>query len=147
MKRFGKAENERLMAVSAFLILPLLIGGITYLVYLRSINVIKSETDFVLHIFYVILPCVITCFGTYEVLYSRKIKKVFLFHFKRFLVHTVVFASYWVTAIALWFALQSLISWKYSLILSGFVALLVLVIIIRIPRITNALNKIDEGEQ
>lgn len=147
MKKLEKSESERIALIATISALPLLIGGIVYVIHLRSINAIKSDVEFVLFSFCILLFSTIICFVFYELLYSLKVKGKRLFHLKRFFTHTFAFIVYWASIIVLWSALQFLsIPWKYGILIASLTSSLVLALMVNIPKIKNFLKKIEEGE-
>ena len=70
-KTLHRESDEKLWLISGLMSLPLLIGGSIYLIHLRSIYVIKSDTDLVLYVF-VILAFLYAMFIYYRLCDIRK---------------------------------------------------------------------------
>lgn len=145
-----KGTNEQILTASAFSILPLMLGAIVYLIHLRSINVLDSDSDLVSYVIPTTLVCIILFLGMYEILYSYKIERKASYQIKRFLIRTSLFACYMLFVLAMWYALQffllPMLSWKYNFLVSFFVATMLLVIVVvKIPRIRDAMAKLEKG--
>lgn len=143
-------DDEKIIAIIFIVSLPFLAGSIIYIIHLKSINILPlSDADLILYMFSLGLIDLIICFGIYEILCNRRIKKPFTFHFARFSTRTLIITGYFIFIILLWHILNcllfSLISWRHTLMISCIFAVFALVAIVNIPKIKNFLKKIEEG--
>jgi len=143
----GQEEEQRIMGISAMLTLPILLGGAFYVViYLHAITDLIDINQAIMYLFFLVAPVSTGfCFAIYEVLFSRKIDKTFLFHLKRFLSRMIIVLSYFSCVVVLWtafnFFLSALISWRYLLILSFFIPSVILAIFAAIPKTRRIVAK------
>jgi hypothetical protein len=148
-QELSREEDERLMGTSAILILPIMIGGVIYIIYLQATNVIHYYEG-ILYTFLLLAPITMAlCFTVYEILFSRKIKKTFKFHFKRFLSHMTLLAiPLYLTALwgILHFLLSPPMADKHVLLLSAIILLFTLAIVVAIPKTRHLISKLTKGE-
>ena len=145
-----KGINERIMSISFLLVMPLMLGAIVYVIYLRSVNVVGSDTDVIFLVTPTTLGCIVLFLGIYEVLYGHEIERKPAYQIKRFLLYSSLSTLYFSFALGLWSAMQfyllPFLYWRYSLILSFFVATMLLaVLILRIPKLRNLLSRLENG--
>lgn len=145
-QRFNPKEDEHIWAIPAALATFISVGGVIYTIYLKAIGVI-SDNVLVLYAFSFWFPfSIAVCFGTYEVLFSVKIKKPFLFHLKRFLFRMTVIFGYMLCFIAFWSLLSPLTSWKSALLLTLILTSMTLAMLVAIPKTRKLIKKFTEGE-
>jgi hypothetical protein len=142
--------NEQILKACALAILPFAIGGPMYLIYLRSMNIIASDAEFVFYLIAVALMDIVLLLGIYEVLYSYKIERKPVYQIRRFLLRASLSALYLSFVLGLWYALQFYLLpslyWKYSLLASFFVAtMLLIVVVVRIPKLRDLFTRLEKG--
>jgi len=140
------------MGISAMLTLPILLGGAFYVViYLHAITGIIDINQAIMYLFLLVAPVSTGfCFAIYEVLFSRKIDKTFLFNLKRFLSRMIIVSSYFFSVVVFWtvftFFLSAIISWKYILLLTLFASSLTLAILVAVPKTRQFIEKFTKGD-
>jgi hypothetical protein len=145
-----RKTNEQITTISFFAMLPVLFGGILFVIYLRSTNALGSDTDLVLLGIPIILVCIVLFLGIYEIMYGYRIERKPAYQIKRFLLRSSLSALYLLFVLGLWAALQfyllPFLYWKYSLLGSFFVATMLLVAaIVRIPKLRDLFTRLEKG--
>lgn len=149
-KRLTVKEEERLRAISAAPLVPVLCVFIAYLANLKSIGVISSFEDAFLYailagVFYLFATC-----GIYEVASSFKVKRPLLFRVKRFLSRSVfsaasIFCLYLICSYFL-MLFSAVMRMQYILILSLFVWALIIATLVRNPKTRRLVKKLTQEE-
>lgn len=145
-------EEEQQIWESYLVIVPMgliSIVSIFHMVYLISIY--TPLATIILYMFLLWVPLVTgTIAAMYEIAFSLKIKKSFLFHVKRFLSRIIFSSGYSLTIIIFWNVLSSFMSPLMSdqniLLIAGVILTLILCVFIIIPKTRAFLIKLFAGE-
>lgn len=140
-------ESNRLFGMSTIPSLIVVFIVLIYFVHLMQNDLLKSPWDYLIHVF---LPLVtgapIVAFLSFEILYSRKIKKTLMYHLKRFLGRTFVLLASTSSLFGFFIAanavLSELMGWENSLIVGGIIWVLTFSLIAtRFRKLFTKLNK------
>lgn len=83
-KKFARNYEEFTWGITAFLIISIVFGSLSYQLYLLNIGIAQPIFDLILNMFLFWLPLsLVTSFSVFEILSERKDKKPFSFHVKR----------------------------------------------------------------
>lgn len=146
-EKLTREEEERIWTISAIAIVPILIGSMVYMIAL----VRPSFTMLILYAFSFSLPVSICiCCATYEILFSLKVKKPFLFHIKRFLSRMIFVLGFVLAIILFWgvlnLFLSPLISDKNTLLISFVTLTMIVCVFAIISKTRDFLIKFFSGE-
>jgi len=150
MARDLRKRNDQVATISFLAMLPILFGGILSVIYLRSMNVLGSDTDLIFLGIPIIIVCIVLFLGIYEIMYGYMIERKPAYQIKRFLLRSSLSAVYLLCVLGLWSVLQFYLfpslHWKYSLLSSFFVATVLLAVaLFRIPKLKELLTRLERG--
>ena len=152
-RKFARDYEGFIWGITAFLMLCIFFAGFLYLLYLVEIGFTLSFFNLILYMFLLWLPIsMVTGFSAFEILSSRKTKKSFLFHVKRFVGRMVLTEILFLLVVAISSVINLLapfIPQRYLLTILVFANLAVsiaLCILIKNPRIGHFFSRLEKGE-
>lgn len=145
-KRLTVQEEERLWAISAVPLIPVLIYIIVYHIFAIS----TSFEDAIRYCLVALMLYLFITFGIYEVASSFKVKRTLWFRVKRFLSRATFAIIYVLCFYGLWsfftILFSSVLRMQYILLLSLLTLSLVIVILVQNPRIKRLIRKLTREE-
>jgi len=151
--RFAANYDEYAWGVTSFLTLAVFLSGFVCLLYFQEVGFRLSFFVFITYMFLLVLPTAIAAgFSTYEVLLSRRMKRSFSFHMKRFVGRMVLAEVLFVLVVAVSGAINSLSPFlpeRYLIMILIFANLatgMVLYMASRNPRIGRFFRRLENGD-
>ncbi|MFX0202845.1 MAG: hypothetical protein ACFFCW_42615 [Candidatus Hodarchaeota archaeon] len=152
-RKFARDYQEFAWGITAFIMLAVFFGGFLYLLYLAEIGLTLTFINFILYMFLLLLPTsMVVGFFTFELLVSRKIKKPFSFHAKRFVGRMALSEFCFLLFAAISSAINLLSPFMPErnlftiLIFANIVLSIALYVIIKNARIGHFLSRLEKGE-
>lgn len=152
-KKFAKNYEESIWGVTSSVTLSVFFGGFLYILYLTEIGFVLRFFSFFLYMFLLLLPIsMITGFFAFEILLSRKIKKPFSFHAKRFVGRMVLAEIVFLFVVAISSIVNLLapfLSERYLitiLIFANLAVAIVLYVLTRNHRVRRFFSQLQKGE-
>jgi len=152
-KKYFKNYEESTWGVTLFVTISVFFGGFLYILYLTEIGFVLRFFSFFLYMFLLLLPIsMVTGFFTFEILSSRKIKKPFSFHVKRFVGRMILAEIVFLLVVAISSIVNLLVpflSERYLITIMIFANLAVAIVLYaftRNPRVGRFFSRLEKGE-
>jgi hypothetical protein len=152
-EKFAQNYEESTWGVTLFVTLSVFFGGFLYILYLTELGFVLQGFSFFLYLFLLLLPMsMVIGFFTFEILASRKIKKPFSFHVKRFVGRMVLTEIVFLLIVAISSIINLLapfLSEGYLITIQIFADLAVAILLYaftRNPRVGRFFSQLEKGE-